>query len=118
MGRRRTALEREAALREKVQNAETELNQYKARLQQLAMQRQQAEKKVARRERDRLLYTIGGLAALANIAHIDKDALLGAFLSVAVKANDPATVQRWTLAGSMLHSQRAATNAKSRAAQS
>lgn len=117
MGKRRTPLEREAALREKVQNAETELSQYRARLHQLAMQRQQAEKKIARRERDRLLYTIGGLAALANITHIDKDTLLGAFLSVAAKANDPSVLQRWTLAGSMLHAQRAATNAKSRAAQ-
>jgi hypothetical protein len=57
------------------------------------------------------------MAALAGITHLNKDALLGAFLSVAAKANDPSTLRRWALAGSMLHAQRAATNTKSSAAQ-
>ncbi|GAB1392603.1 hypothetical protein MASR1M60_07660 [Rhodocyclaceae bacterium] len=117
MAKRRTIQEREDEIKQRVKDAESTLSQYKARLHQLSMQRQTAERKLARRERDRRLFQIGGLAVLAGIDGLDIDALLGAFMSVAKKSHDETTLMKWTMAGSLLHARQAAANAKSKAAQ-
>lgn len=117
MAKRRTIQERENEIMQRVRDNETALAQSKARLHQLQMQRQVAERKLARRERDRRLFQIGGLAVLAGIDGLDIDALLGAFMSVAKKSQDATTLMKWTMAGSLLHARQATGNVKSKAAQ-
>lgn len=114
---RRTLHQREESLKLRVVEIEERLAQRKAQLQQLAARRQAAEKTLQRRERDRRLYTVGGLAELAQIANLDRDVLLGAFVELAENICDTATVELWKTLGADLHAQRAAVNVKSAAAQ-
>ncbi len=107
----------EEQIRAKICQLEDSISQQRARLSDLSNRRKSVEKKLERAERDRRLFTVGGLAELAEIGHWDKDTLLGAFLAIARKSHDSEMMKRWSLDGSMLHAKRAATNEKSRAAQ-
>lgn len=117
MAKRKTVEEREIALREKVSGAEQTLNQYKARLHQLAAKRAQAEKRVRRQERANKLFLMGGLCELAGVSGLDKDTLLGALLSIKRKMGDEDTLRKWGMSGSFLHAQQRLHCPKSRAAQ-
>lgn len=107
----------EEQIRAKIFQMEEAISQQRARLSDLSNRRKSVEKKLVRAERDRRLFTVGGLAELAEISQWDKDVLLGAFLAIARKAHDAEMMKRWSLDGSMLHARQAATNEKSRAAQ-
>ena len=108
----------EEQIRAKICQMEETISQQRARLSDLSNRRKSVEKKLERAERDRRLFTVGGLAELAEISLWDKDTLLGAFLAIARKSHDSEMMKRWSLDGSMLHARQAATNEKSRAAQS
>lgn len=107
----------EEQIRAKIFQMEEAISQQRARLSDLSNRRKSVEKKLERAERDRRLFTVGGLAELAEISLWDKDTLLGAFLAIARKSHDSEMMKRWSLEGSMLHARQAATNEKSRAAQ-
>lgn len=114
---RRTAQQREDAERERIAKIEVQLAQRKNLLQQLAARRLSAERQIARRERARRLLTVGGVAELAGIAGLDRDALLGGFLELADRITDGATLELWRAVGAVVHAEQAGRNIKSAAAQ-
>ena len=107
----------EEQIRAKICQLEDSISQQRARLSDLSNRRKSVEKKLERAERDRRLFTVGGLAELAEIGQWDKNTLLGAFLAIARKSHDTEMMKRWSLDGANLHAKQAASNEKSRAAQ-